>query len=121
MGNVMRDALWRRRTSVMSGNTQMEACAASRNRGDLGCPRSAGCSRMYSAPASRAAESKAVVRRTISLASASSLRCASGTSGLPRGCSRVRTTGGPPSDEASERKWRDTEKVEHGGEATTAA
>eukprot|EP00965_Chrysotila_dentata_P262111 6214471-Pleurochrysis_carterae.AAC.4 len=86
----------------MSGNTQRDACAASRKSGDLGCPRSAGCSRIYSAPASRAAVSKAAVRRTISLASANSLRCASGTSGLPRGCSRVRTTGGPPSGEASE-------------------
>eukprot|EP00965_Chrysotila_dentata_P159519 5269886-Pleurochrysis_carterae.AAC.1 len=50
------------------------------NSGDLGCPRSAGCSRMHSAPASRAAVSKAAVRRTISLAYfASSLRCALGT------------------------------------------
>eukprot|EP00965_Chrysotila_dentata_P179201 5917895-Pleurochrysis_carterae.AAC.1 len=33
----------------------MDACAASKKSGDLGCPRPAGCSRMYSAPASRAA------------------------------------------------------------------
>eukprot|EP00965_Chrysotila_dentata_P215846 6189034-Pleurochrysis_carterae.AAC.2 len=86
----------------MSGNTQRDACAASKKSGDLGCPRSAGCSRVYSAPASRAALSRVAMRRTISLASANSLRCASGTSDLPRGCSRVRTTGGPPSAEAAE-------------------
>eukprot|EP00965_Chrysotila_dentata_P031409 1047060-Pleurochrysis_carterae.AAC.1 len=38
----------------------MEACAASRKIGDLGCPRSAGCSKMYSEPASRAAVRMAV-------------------------------------------------------------
>eukprot|EP00965_Chrysotila_dentata_P172096 5679157-Pleurochrysis_carterae.AAC.2 len=58
MGKVMRDALGRRRRSTMSGNTQMDAWAAFRKSGDLGCPRSAGCSGMHSAPASRAAESK---------------------------------------------------------------
>eukprot|EP00965_Chrysotila_dentata_P107795 3560567-Pleurochrysis_carterae.AAC.1 len=31
----------------MSGKTHTEACAASRNKGKRGCPRSAGCSRMY--------------------------------------------------------------------------
>eukprot|EP00965_Chrysotila_dentata_P083565 2757182-Pleurochrysis_carterae.AAC.1 len=44
-----------------------------------------------------------------------------GTSGKPIGCSRERKTGGPPSGEAAALKWRDTENVEHGGEATTAA
>eukprot|EP00965_Chrysotila_dentata_P158218 5227021-Pleurochrysis_carterae.AAC.1 len=77
MGKVMRDVSCRRRRSMMSGSTQMDACAASKKSGDLGCPRSAGCSRMYSAPASRAALSRAAVRRTISFASANSLRCAS--------------------------------------------
>eukprot|EP00965_Chrysotila_dentata_P199765 6179575-Pleurochrysis_carterae.AAC.2 len=43
------------------------------------------------------------------------------TSGRASGDSRLRTTGGPPLGEALERKYRDTEKVEHGGEANTAA
>eukprot|EP00965_Chrysotila_dentata_P011364 370989-Pleurochrysis_carterae.AAC.1 len=64
---------------------------------------------MYSAPASRAAVSKVVVRRMSSLALASSRACSFGTSGRPRGCSRVRTTGGPPSGESRDAKWRETE------------
>eukprot|EP00965_Chrysotila_dentata_P164162 5420198-Pleurochrysis_carterae.AAC.1 len=88
----------------MSGNTHTEACAASRKRGERGWPRSAGCSKMYSAPASRATQSNADVRRTSSLASASSRACAGWASGKPSGCSRERTTGGPPSGEAPERK-----------------
>eukprot|EP00965_Chrysotila_dentata_P120202 3975053-Pleurochrysis_carterae.AAC.6 len=53
---------------------------------------------MYSAPASRAAVRMATVRRMTSLA-----------------------TGGPPSGDELDRKWRLMEKVEHGGEAMTAA
>eukprot|EP00965_Chrysotila_dentata_P062480 2070173-Pleurochrysis_carterae.AAC.1 len=60
------------------------------------------------------------VRRTISLARWSSRRCALGTEGSPEGCRRVRSSGGPPSVDDAEEKCRDTEKVEHGGEATTA-
>eukprot|EP00965_Chrysotila_dentata_P163379 5396431-Pleurochrysis_carterae.AAC.1 len=63
----------------------------------------------------------ATVRRTISFAEASSRACLGATSGTPSGCSRLRTTGGPPSGDELERKWREMEKVEHGGEATTAA
>eukprot|EP00965_Chrysotila_dentata_P011076 359801-Pleurochrysis_carterae.AAC.1 len=59
---------------------------------------------MYSAPASRAAVGIAAVRRTILLASASSRACAGSTLGRLRGCSRLRTTGGPPSGEELERK-----------------
>eukprot|EP00965_Chrysotila_dentata_P019782 656204-Pleurochrysis_carterae.AAC.2 len=89
--------------------------------GDLGSPRSAGCSSIYSEPASRAAVRRAVVRRTSSFASASSRLCCGATSGRPRGCSRLRRTGGPPSGDESERKCREIENVEHVGEATTAA
>eukprot|EP00965_Chrysotila_dentata_P018521 617017-Pleurochrysis_carterae.AAC.1 len=89
----MRCAPWAARMACTSGNTQTDACAESRWRGDRGCPRSAGCSKMYSAPASRAAVSKAMVRRMSSLALASSRWCSFGTLGRPRGCSRVRTTG----------------------------
>eukprot|EP00965_Chrysotila_dentata_P109254 3610816-Pleurochrysis_carterae.AAC.1 len=59
---------------------------------------------MYSAPASRAAESNAAVRRTISLASASS--CGVRRARWARredARARVRTTGGPPSGDAAER------------------
>eukprot|EP00965_Chrysotila_dentata_P000807 25715-Pleurochrysis_carterae.AAC.1 len=53
---------------------------------------------MYSEPASsRAAVRIAVVRLTSSFASASSRLCAELTPGKPSGCSRLRTTGGPPS------------------------
>eukprot|EP00965_Chrysotila_dentata_P028411 943750-Pleurochrysis_carterae.AAC.1 len=76
---------------------------------------------MYSAPASRAAVSKVVVRRMSSLALAISRACSLGTSGRPRGYSRVRTTGGPPSGESRDAKLRETENVEQGGDATIAA
>eukprot|EP00965_Chrysotila_dentata_P158391 5231562-Pleurochrysis_carterae.AAC.2 len=52
---------------MMSGINQMKAWAASMKIGERGRPRSAGCSSMYSARASRAAERMAVVRRTINL------------------------------------------------------
>eukprot|EP00965_Chrysotila_dentata_P088814 2932578-Pleurochrysis_carterae.AAC.1 len=76
---------------------------------------------MYSEPASRAAVRMAVVRLTSSFAFASSRSCAGLTLGKPSGCSRLRTTGGPPSCADLERKWRDTENVEQGGDAATAA
>eukprot|EP00965_Chrysotila_dentata_P049849 1652737-Pleurochrysis_carterae.AAC.1 len=72
------------------------------------------------APASRAAVSKAAVRRRSSLASARSRACSFGTSGRPKGCSRVQTTG-PPSGESRDANCRETENVEHGGEATITA
>eukprot|EP00965_Chrysotila_dentata_P168110 5551693-Pleurochrysis_carterae.AAC.1 len=64
---------------------------------------------MYSAPASRAAVRSEAVHRMSSLASASSRACAAGTFGRPRGCSRERTTGGPPSGESLDEKCRETE------------
>eukprot|EP00965_Chrysotila_dentata_P258000 6213063-Pleurochrysis_carterae.AAC.2 len=72
--------------------------------GERGRPLSAGCSSTYSAPASRAAVRMATVRRTVSLAEASSRACLGATSGMPSGCSRLRTMGGPPSGEELERK-----------------
>eukprot|EP00965_Chrysotila_dentata_P010289 334601-Pleurochrysis_carterae.AAC.1 len=76
---------------------------------------------MYSVPASLAAVRNDAVRRMSSLASVSSRACAVGTSGRPRGCSRERMTGGPPSGESLDEKCREIENVEHGGEATIAA
>eukprot|EP00965_Chrysotila_dentata_P009992 325895-Pleurochrysis_carterae.AAC.1 len=76
---------------------------------------------MYSAPESRAAQRSAAVRLMISLAAANSFRWASGTSVKPSGCSRDRTMGGPPSGDARERKCREMENVEQGGDASTAA
>eukprot|EP00965_Chrysotila_dentata_P033397 1111596-Pleurochrysis_carterae.AAC.1 len=112
-----------RRNATTSGSTQMDAFAKSRNSGDLGRPRSAGCSstHSYSEPASRAAVRSAAVQRINSFASASSRACAGATSGNPSGCSRLRTTEGPPSAEQRDRKFLVTEIVEHGGDATTAA
>eukprot|EP00965_Chrysotila_dentata_P230447 6197786-Pleurochrysis_carterae.AAC.2 len=55
------------------------------------------------------------------LALASSRSCSFGTLGRSRGCSRVRTTGGPPSAESRDVKWREMENVEQGGDATTTA
>eukprot|EP00965_Chrysotila_dentata_P259707 6213646-Pleurochrysis_carterae.AAC.1 len=63
----------------------------------------------------------ATVRRTIALAEASSRACLGSTLRTPSGCARLRMTGGPPSGEELDRKCREMEKVEHGGEATTAA
>eukprot|EP00965_Chrysotila_dentata_P050876 1687453-Pleurochrysis_carterae.AAC.2 len=82
-------------------------------------PRSAGCSTMYSPPEAWTARRSRQVRRTSSLARWSSVRCAVGVDGTPEGWSRVRRTGGPPSAADAEEKCRDTEKVEHGGDATT--
>eukprot|EP00965_Chrysotila_dentata_P000589 18933-Pleurochrysis_carterae.AAC.1 len=70
----MREEPCCKRSWITSGRTHKEACALSKKSGDLGCPRSAGCSMTYSAPASRAAISIATVGRTSSFASLSSLR-----------------------------------------------
>eukprot|EP00965_Chrysotila_dentata_P105416 3481488-Pleurochrysis_carterae.AAC.1 len=86
----------------MSGITQSGAWRAFRNIGDARAPRSAGCSSMYSAPAAYAACNKLAVRLTISFA-----------------CSSSR--GGPPSATSALRYRRDTENVEQGGDAMTAA
>eukprot|EP00965_Chrysotila_dentata_P170912 5640949-Pleurochrysis_carterae.AAC.2 len=120
-GKVSREQRWLVRRVSTAGIIHKEACAASMKMGDFGCPRSAGCSSMYSEPASRAAERMAVVRRTSSFASASSRLCCGATSRRPRGCSRLLRIGGPPSGDGLERKCREMENVEHGGEATTAA
>eukprot|EP00965_Chrysotila_dentata_P162348 5361344-Pleurochrysis_carterae.AAC.1 len=76
---------------------------------------------MYSAPASRAARRSEAVRLTSSFASCSSLMWPASTLGKPRTFSLSRTGGRPPSSELGEVKKRDTENVEHGGEAMTAA
>eukprot|EP00965_Chrysotila_dentata_P004627 150824-Pleurochrysis_carterae.AAC.1 len=75
---------------------------------------------MYSAPASRAALRRRTVRRMSSFASRSSRAWRSGTSGRPMTLSRSRTGGGPPSEAEGASKNRDTEKVEQGGDASTA-
>eukprot|EP00965_Chrysotila_dentata_P181883 6004752-Pleurochrysis_carterae.AAC.1 len=111
-----------RRRATISGIIQMGAWSLCRKIGDLYAPRSAGCSRMYSAPDSLAARRRAAVRRTNLLAWCSSRACDGATSGIPMlGWSCVLTGGGPPSCASVDVKWRATEKVEHGGEATTAA
>eukprot|EP00965_Chrysotila_dentata_P261151 6214155-Pleurochrysis_carterae.AAC.3 len=74
-----------------------------------------------SAPAVFAARSRLAVRRTISLACISSRRCCAGSVSSPITLSLSRTGGGPPSCASSQRKKRDTENVEHGGEATMTA
>eukprot|EP00965_Chrysotila_dentata_P145193 4795561-Pleurochrysis_carterae.AAC.2 len=76
--------------------------------GERGRPLSTGCSSTYSAPASRAAVRMATVRRTTSFADASSRACLGSTLGMPKGCSRLRMTGGPPSGEELDRKCRET-------------
>eukprot|EP00965_Chrysotila_dentata_P044148 1467425-Pleurochrysis_carterae.AAC.1 len=84
-------------------------------------PRSAGCSRMYSAPASRAARRSVAVRSTSRFACSSSRRCEGGTLARPVMFSWSRTGGGPPSGAFLAAKKRLAEKVEHGGDATMAA
>eukprot|EP00965_Chrysotila_dentata_P178808 5904681-Pleurochrysis_carterae.AAC.1 len=68
----MRAQWWEARMATTSGMVESEAWAASMKIGERGRPLSAGCSSTYSAPASRAAVRMATVRRTISLAEASS-------------------------------------------------
>eukprot|EP00965_Chrysotila_dentata_P106370 3513450-Pleurochrysis_carterae.AAC.1 len=105
----------------MMGTAQSGPCRLCRYRGDEMCPRSAGCSRMNSAPASRAARRSVAVRSTSRFACSSSRRCEAGTVANPMMFSRSRTGGGPPSGASLAVKKRLTEKVEHGGDATTAA
>eukprot|EP00965_Chrysotila_dentata_P018361 611065-Pleurochrysis_carterae.AAC.2 len=81
----------------MMGTTQSGPCRLCRYRGDDICPRSAGCSRMYSAPASRAARRSVAVHSTSRFACSSSRRCEEGTLANPMIFSRSRTGGGPPS------------------------
>eukprot|EP00965_Chrysotila_dentata_P091933 3034791-Pleurochrysis_carterae.AAC.1 len=59
----------------MSGINHTGAWRRCRKIGDESAPRSAGCSRMNSAPAALAERSSIAVRRTSSLAWASSLAC----------------------------------------------
>eukprot|EP00965_Chrysotila_dentata_P023210 769566-Pleurochrysis_carterae.AAC.1 len=68
----MRSALSVVLRAMMSGTSQSGAWRLWMKSGDSRAPRSAGCSRMYSEPESRAALSNAAVRRTSSLASCSS-------------------------------------------------
>eukprot|EP00965_Chrysotila_dentata_P065807 2180061-Pleurochrysis_carterae.AAC.1 len=105
----------------MSGTTHSGAWRAFRKIGDASAPRSAGCSRMYSAPAACATFSRLAVRRTISFACSNSRRCTGGMSGKPMICSLSLTGGGPPSVASALRNRRETEKVEQGGDAMTAA
>eukprot|EP00965_Chrysotila_dentata_P076963 2540857-Pleurochrysis_carterae.AAC.2 len=105
---------------MTSGVGEMGACRLCKNMGDARAPRSAGCSSTYSAPDPCAARSRETVRLTSSLDCASSRACSTATSGRPITCSGSRTGGGPPSAAELLLKKRDTENVEHGGEATTA-
>eukprot|EP00965_Chrysotila_dentata_P066621 2206284-Pleurochrysis_carterae.AAC.5 len=73
------------------------------------------------APVARAAPSSATVRRVSSFGWASSRACCSGTFGMPKTWSRLRTGGGPPSTDLALEKKRETEKVEQGGDAKTHA
>eukprot|EP00965_Chrysotila_dentata_P228936 6196888-Pleurochrysis_carterae.AAC.1 len=77
-------------------------CRLCKKRGDSKAQRSAGCSRMYSAPESRAACRSEAVRLTSSFASCSSLAWLASTLGSPRMFSLSRTGGGPPSSKLGE-------------------
>eukprot|EP00965_Chrysotila_dentata_P176115 5815408-Pleurochrysis_carterae.AAC.1 len=103
-----------------AGTTHSGAWRLCTNIGESTAPRSAGCSRMYSAPVSRAARRRRMVRLMSSFASRSSRAWHSGTLGRPITLSRPRTGGGPPSAAEGASKNCDTEKVEQGGEASTA-
>eukprot|EP00965_Chrysotila_dentata_P123488 4081471-Pleurochrysis_carterae.AAC.5 len=112
---------WQRRlaSDCRAGASSGETSSVS---GEESAPRSAGCSRINSAPAPFAIRSSCAVRRTSSFACASSRACAVGTFGNPRTLSRSsRTGGGPPSGESGVEKKRDTENVEHGSKAKMAA
>eukprot|EP00965_Chrysotila_dentata_P200488 6180005-Pleurochrysis_carterae.AAC.4 len=112
----MRSALSLALSAAMSGTIHSGAWRLWRKSGDSKAPRrSAGCSRMYLAPESRAAINSAAVRRTSSFASCSSRSWLGSTSGRPSTCSRSRTGGVPPSFASGESKKRATEKVEQEG------
>eukprot|EP00965_Chrysotila_dentata_P165510 5465902-Pleurochrysis_carterae.AAC.1 len=83
----MRSQLTLASSAAMSGTIHRGACRLLRKSGDSRAPRSAGCSRMYSAPKSRAALSSAAVRRTSSFASCSSRSWLGSMSGSPSTCS----------------------------------
>eukprot|EP00965_Chrysotila_dentata_P178066 5882155-Pleurochrysis_carterae.AAC.2 len=63
-----------RRASI-SGIRHIGPCRACKKRGEEISPRSAGCSRRYSAPASRAARRSEAQRRTSRLVCSSSRAC----------------------------------------------
>jgi len=84
-------------------------------------PRSAGFSMMNSVPARWANMSRAHILLTTLLARSSSARCLDGRKRQPMISMRVRTGGGPPSGEVSERKNLEIEKVLHGGAAMMMA
>eukprot|EP00965_Chrysotila_dentata_P151002 4989689-Pleurochrysis_carterae.AAC.3 len=69
----MKEAVVSAFNATTSGAIQMGAWRLCKKIGDARASRSAGCSKMNSAPAVCAARSRAVVRRTILLACASSL------------------------------------------------
>eukprot|EP00965_Chrysotila_dentata_P180153 5948632-Pleurochrysis_carterae.AAC.4 len=110
----------RERRSAMAGTSQSGPWRAFRYSGEATWLRSPGCSRTYSAPASRGARSNETVRATRRLDCSSSRRCWGGTSGRLMMWSRSRTRGGLPSATLAVKNLL-TEKVEQGGEATTAA
>eukprot|EP00965_Chrysotila_dentata_P168499 5564247-Pleurochrysis_carterae.AAC.2 len=58
--------------ALMEGSDHNGACLRCMKMGECKAPRSAGCSSMYSAPASRAARRRRTVRLTSSFASRSS-------------------------------------------------
>eukprot|EP00965_Chrysotila_dentata_P060560 2006816-Pleurochrysis_carterae.AAC.4 len=103
-GNVTEEATVSAFNAMMSGVSQMGACRLCRKIGEASAPRSAGCSKMNSAPAVCAARSRAAVRRTISLACTSSrwwLLCRH----CRQPCHVVSVTyrgGGPPSAASSQ-------------------
>ena len=57
------------------------------------------------------------MRPTMSFARSSSARCFVGMKRKPSMSVRLRTIGGPPSDEVADSKNREIEKVLHGGAA----
>eukprot|EP00965_Chrysotila_dentata_P087716 2896182-Pleurochrysis_carterae.AAC.2 len=110
----------RARRSVMTGMSHSGPCRLCRKSGDAMCPLSAGCSRRYSVPASRAARRREAVRSTRRFACSSSRWCEGGAFASPMIFSRSRTGGGPPSGTCAENN-RLTENVEQGGDAMMAA
>eukprot|EP00965_Chrysotila_dentata_P191684 6174677-Pleurochrysis_carterae.AAC.7 len=73
---------------------------------------------MYSAPAAWAIFNRMAVRRTTSFACSNSRRWWGGTSGSPMMLSQYLKGDGPSSAASALWNNRDTEKVEHGREAT---
>eukprot|EP00965_Chrysotila_dentata_P009285 302603-Pleurochrysis_carterae.AAC.9 len=96
-GKVVQAHSSRDRRSATAGMSQIGPCRLCKKRGDAKCPLSEGCSRRYSAPASRAARTRDTVRCTSRFACSSSRRCEGGTLASPMMFVRSRTGGGPPS------------------------